>query len=290
MNATLPAQAATVRVPGKLSVVLPAYNEALNLEGVVRRALEVLPSLAPEFELIIVDDGSTDGTGPLADHLAQLSPTIRVIHHERNRGYGAALTSGFQAATGDFIMFMDADQQFDPADLAQLLPFLHDADLVAGYRIKRRDPRIRLIYAWIFNRAMRLLFGIPVRDIDCAFKVWRAELLKALEITSKGALINTELLIKARRAGARIVEAGVNHYPRPTGEPTGGNPKVILRAMRETIRLWWRMLFYEPPAVPTRGQALPRYALWIRSAVLGTVGLAALGALIEGLRRIPRQE
>lgn len=263
-------------IPGKLSLVLPAHNEVLNLEAVVRRALEVLPELTEDFEVIVVDDGSRDGTAELADRLAAESTKVRVVHHPVNRGYGAALTSGFQAATGDYIMFMDADQQFDPADLAHLAPFMPQADVVAGYRIKRRDPWIRLLYARIFNLCMRLLFGLNVRDIDCAFKVYRADLLKAIEITTAGALINTELLVKAQRAGASIVEVGVRHFPRPTGESSGGSLRVILRAMRETIWLWWHMLGYRPPAVPTHGRPIPATLFVVRAAVVATVGLGAL--------------
>ncbi|MCM8748231.1 glycosyltransferase family 2 protein [Thermomicrobiaceae bacterium CFH 74404] len=265
-------------IPGTLSLVLPAHNEVLNLEAVVRRALEVLPELTENFEIIVVDDGSRDGTAELADRLAAESPRVRVVHHPVNRGYGAALTSGFQAATGDYIMFMDADQQFDPADLAHLAPFVPQADIVAGYRIERRDPWIRLVYARIFNLCMRLLFGLNVRDIDCAFKIYRADLLKAIEITTAGALINTELLVKARRAGATIVEVGVRHFPRPTGESSGGSPRVILRAMRETIWLWWHMLGYRPPAVPTRGQPIPARLFLVRALALAAIGIGALAA------------
>jgi len=265
-------------IPGTLSLVLPAHNEVLNLEAVVRRALEVLPELTENFEIIVVDDGSRDGTAELADRLAAELPRVRVVHHPVNRGYGAALTSGFQAATGDYIMFMDADQQFDSADLAHLAPFVPQADIVAGYRIERRDPWIRLVYARIFNLCMRLLFGLNVRDIDCAFKIYRADLLKAIEITTAGALINTELLVKARRAGATIVEVGVRHFPRPTGESSGGSLKVILRAMRETIWLWWHMLGYRPPAVPTRGRPTPASLFLVRAVALATIGLGALAA------------
>lgn len=273
-------------IPGTLSLVLPAHNEVLNLEAVVRRALEVLPELTENFEIIVVDDGSRDGTAELADRLAAESSRVRVVHHPVNRGYGAALTSGFQAATGDYIMFMDADQQFDPADLAHLAPFVPQADIVAGYRIERRDPWIRLVYARIFNLCMRLLFGLNVRDIDCAFKIYRADLLKAIEITTAGALINTELLVKARRAGATIVEVGVRHFPRPTGESSGGSPRVILRAMRETIWLWWHMLGYRPPAVPTRGRPIPARLFLVRALALATIGIGALAAVTAwALRR-----
>ncbi len=240
-------------IEGKLSVVLPAYNEVDNLPGVVERALTVLPEIAPAFEIIVVDDGSSDGTGPLADRLAAEHPEVRAVHHPRNRGYGAALTSGFQAATGDFIMFMDADQQFDIADLSYLAPLVGRYDIVAGYRIARRDGLHRRLYAALFKLAMRILFGIRQRDIDCAFKVFRADLLRAIDLTSPGALINTEILTKAARAGATWAEVGVHHYPRLRGESSGGSARVIFRAMRETVLLWLRMRGYEPPAGVTSG-------------------------------------
>lgn len=267
---------------GKLSVVLPAHNEVDNLPPVLRRAFAVLPDLAEDFELVVVDDGSVDGTGQLLDKAAAENPRVRPVHHKRNRGYGAALTSGFAAATGDHIMIMDADQQFDIADLSYLAPFVRDFDIVAGYRIRRQDPMYRLIYARIFTLAVRVLFGIRLRDIDCAFKVFRADLLRAISLTSPGALINTEIMAKATRAGANWVEVGVNHYPRPAGESSGGSPKVVFRAMKETLRLWWRMRIYEPPTGVTSGQApahpsgLGPRAVAALAAVAGLFGLAAL--------------
>jgi glycosyltransferase involved in cell wall biosynthesis len=274
----LPSETRATMLPisGTLSLVLPAYNEAANLEAVVRRALEVLPALVEDFEVIIVDDGSRDGTSQIADRLAASDPRVRVVHHETNRGYGAALRSGFAAARGDLIMFMDADQQFDPADLAHLAPFVPYADIVAGYRVKRRDPWIRLVYAAIFNAAMRLLFGITVRDIDCAFKVLRGDLVRALHLTMNGALVNTELLVKAQRAGATIVEVGVRHYPRLSGEPSGGSVRVIRRAVCEVAQLWWQLLWYQPPRGVGRGRPQPRSSQLVRAGVMVGLGATAL--------------
>ncbi|HEU4792991.1 MAG TPA: glycosyltransferase family 2 protein [Nitrolancea sp.] len=239
-------------IQGKLSVVLPAHNEIGNLPAVITRTLDVLPVLVEQFELIIVDDGSTDGTGTLLDRVAEDDPRIVVVHHPKNRGYGSALRSGFSAASGDFIMFMDADQQFDIADLTFLAPFIGDYDIVAGYRIQRNDALHRILFAWMFKTAMRILFGIRQRDIDCAFKVFRADLLKSMELTSPGALINSEMLAKAQRLGATWVEVGVNHYPRTSGESSGGSAKVVFRAMKETIVLWKMMRDYAPPVPLTQ--------------------------------------
>lgn len=226
--------------------MLPAHNEIGNLPAVITRTLDVLPSLVERFELIIVDDGSTDGTGALLDSIAADDPRIVAMHHPKNRGYGSALRSGFSVASGDFIMFMDADQQFDIADLTFLAPFIGDYDIVAGYRSRRNDALHRIIYAWMFTTAMRIVFGIRQRDIDCAFKVFRAELLQSMELVSPGALLNSEILAKAQRVGATWVEVGVNHYPRTSGESSGGSAKVVFRAMKETMVLWKMMRAYAP--------------------------------------------
>ncbi|MCX7623806.1 MAG: glycosyltransferase family 2 protein [Thermomicrobium sp.] len=276
-------------VRGSLSLVLPAYNEAANLEAVVRRALAVLPEFVEELEIVVVNDGSRDETGAIAERLSREDSRVRVIHHPVNRGYGAALRSGFAATRGELVMFMDADQQFDPADFLHLAPFLPHADIVAGYRIRRRDPWIRLVYAAIFNAAMRLLFGITVRDIDCAFKVIRGDLVRSLDLRMDGALVNTELLAKAQRAGATIVEVGVRHYPRLSGEPSGGNVRVILRAMREVLQLWWLLLRYQPPRGLGRGRPQPRTSQLLRTGALAFLGLSATWWLVRRLRQRGRR-
>ncbi|HVX29401.1 MAG TPA: glycosyltransferase family 2 protein [Nitrolancea sp.] len=271
-------------IPGKLSLVLPAHNEVDNIPVVTQRALEVLPELAESFEIIVVDDGSVDGTGALIDRLAAENPLIRAVHHPKNRGYGAALTSGFQAATGDFIMFMDADQQFDIADLSYLSPFVGQYDIVAGYRIDRQDALYRIIYARMFKLAVRILFGVNLRDTDCAFKVFRAELLKTMELESPGALINTEILAKSRRSNASHIEVGVHHYPRAAGESSGGSPKVVFRAMKETILLWLRMRSYQPS---TYGNGKPHGASHVKRVAIAAagIGLAAAGAVAAFIAR-----
>lgn len=235
---------APVPIPGSLSLVLPAHNEQENIELVVTRALEVLPTFTDHFEIIVVNDGSKDRTGLIIDALARRDARVKPVHHPRNRGYGAALTSGFTASTGDYVMFMDADRQFDIADLDRLSPLVGTFDIVAGFRMERRDALHRKLFAEIFNLTGRILFGIHVRDIDCAFKVFRGDLLRSLDLTAPGALINTEIQAKLRRRGATLTQVGVNHFPRVAGSATGGSPRVILRAMQETIRLWWQLRFW----------------------------------------------
>lgn len=234
-------------IDSKLSLILPAYNEEANIEIVVREALEEVPKVFERYEIIVVDDGSKDQTPAIVDRLAAEFPEkVRVIHHKPNRGYGAALTSGFRAATGDYLMFMDSDRQFKPEDLKLLAPYVGKADIIAGYRKKRNDPFYRFLIGYTFNLVVTILFGIHLRDIDCGFKIFKADMLKNMELTSPGALINTEIHAKAQRQGRSIIEVGVNHYPRLIGEQSGASIRVILRAMRETILLWLRMRNYSP--------------------------------------------
>ncbi len=265
-------------IPGKLTLVLPAHNEVTNLPEVTQCALVVLPQLAESFEIVVVDDGSRDGTGDLLDQIAAEHPEIIAVHHPKNRGYGAALKSGFTAATGDHIMFMDSDLQFDIADLSFLAPFVSKYDIVAGYRIDRKDATYRIIFASIFKLAVRVLFRVKVRDIDCAFKVFRADMLKSMDLESPGALINTEILAKSARSGASLVEVGVHHFPRQRGESSGGSPKVVFRAMRETILLFLRMRSYVPV---TRGSGEEYRHRPLRA--IAVVAGAMVGVLVAGL-------
>ncbi len=233
---------------GTLSVVLPAHNEEANIEAVVTSCLETLPNLVQDYEVVVVDDGSHDATPRIIDRLATANSHVVALHHEVNRGYGDALMTGFANTRGNWVMFMDSDRQFDIADLERLLPYVDSYDIVAGYRIHRQDPPLRLLYAGIFNLAVRIFFGLQLRDVDCAFKVFRGDLLRGMNLEFGGALINTEMLAKARRAGATMTEVGVNHYPRLEGAQSGGSFKVVFRAMRNFWRLWWRMRTYVPPS------------------------------------------
>lgn len=253
-------------IQGKISLVLPAHNEEPNIRAVVEEAAEVLPTAFSDYEVIIVNDGSHDRTLEIAGQLAQENPHVRVVNHPVNRGYGAALTSGFNAASGDFIMFMDSDRQFDINDIHRLTPFANGYDIVAGYRIRRNDPAHRLLNALLFGMAVRLMFDLRLRDIDCAFKIMRADVLKGINLESPGALINTEILAKAKVQGRTIAQVGVNHYPRLAGEQSGASLKVVLRAFWEIVRLWWRMRSYVPP----NGEVVERPPTWRGYALFGT--------------------
>ena len=180
-------------------------------------------------------------------------------------------------------MFMDSDRQFDINDIHLLTPYAEDYDIVAGYRIKRNDPAHRLLNARIFGTAVKLLFDIQVRDIDCAFKIMHAEVLKGINLESPGALINTEILAKAKVQGCNLTQVGVNHYPRLAGEQSGANLKVVLRAFFEMLRLWWRMRSYVPPSgvVVERPPTWRGYALFGGGALAGLLFLRAIAGLFK---------
>jgi glycosyltransferase involved in cell wall biosynthesis len=230
----------------RLSYFFPAHNEEANVRELVAEALESLPLLAEAFEIIVVDDGSRDATGAIADELVAANPdVVRAVHHPTNLGYGAALLSGFRAARHELVAFTDGDRQFRVADLGRLTARLAEADhpdVVVGYRIKRADPLIRTIYAKIYRLANRVWFGLSVRDVDCACKLFRREALTGIAVESGGAFLSAELLIKLRAAGRSVVEVGVPHHPRTAGSPTGAKPSVIFRAVRDfwtlRLRMW----------------------------------------------------
>ena len=243
--AAAPTGASAAVVPA-LTYFFPAHNEAENIEALVAEALTALPALAERFEIIAVDDGSRDGTGALADRLAAEHPdVVRVVHHEVNQGYGAALRSGFRASRYPLVGFTDGDRQFRVADLRLLLDRLDapDApDVVVGYRLKRADATVRLVYARAYRWCLRLFFGLDVRDVDCACKLFRRPALDGVRLESRGAFLSAELLIKLRARGARLAQVGVPHHPRVAGQASGANPRVVLRAVRDfwrlRIRLW----------------------------------------------------
>ena len=211
----------------QVSAVLPAFNEEANLPRSVPALEQALATTTAGYEIIVVDDGSRDGTAQVLRDLQAGRPALRVVTHSRNRGYGAALRSGFEAARYEWVFLMDADNQFDPTDIGALLARANEADIVTGYRERRQDPLPRRLNAWAF-------FSL-VRDVNCAFKLMRRDLLRRLDLRSDGALINAEVFVLARRRGARIVEVPVRHFPRTAGKQTGADPRVVLRAFRELI-------------------------------------------------------
>jgi len=232
--------------PEPVSIVLPACNEAANLPALLEACGRAFPARFPDYEIIVVDDGSSDGTPELVEKLARENPRLRLVRHPRNLGYGAALRSGFQAARHPLIFFTDADGQFDPAEVELLVPELQHSDLVAGYRAQRRDPWPRRLSGRLFSALCRWRFGIRLRDVNCAFKLFRRSLLEGLELASSGALINAELAARAQRRGIIPIEVPVHHFPRRHGRQSGGSARVILRAWREFRELDRRLKEGQP--------------------------------------------
>ena len=247
---------ATTVLPS-LSIVLPCYDEAPNVAAAVAEADAAGSRFATEHEIIVVDDGSRDRTRAIADSTALLNPRVRVVAHERNRGYGAAVRSGIEASRSEWVLLTDADLQFDLSELLLLVPLAADSDLVAGYRIDRADPVARRLAAHAWNRLMRLTFRVGVRDVDCAFKLVRGSAVRALDLESEGAMISTELVVRGQLAGWRIAEAGVHHRPRPAGEPTGGDVRVVVEAFRERRALIRRLRGGDVRSRPATGHPQP---------------------------------
>src|SRR5450432_3496374 len=189
-----------------ISLVLPAYNEAENIERAVREAAAA-GALAASYEVVVVDDGSRDATVARLQALeTELGPALRVIRHASNRGYGAALRTGFAAAEGELVFYTDSDNQFDLSELAGALPLMKEWDAVLGYRIARKDARRRLLTSWVFNRLSCAVFGLTVRDLNCSFKLFRRDVLRALPLESNDFFIDTELVVRLHRGGFRYVE------------------------------------------------------------------------------------
>jgi glycosyltransferase involved in cell wall biosynthesis len=228
--------------PISITVFFPCYNEQDSVTKVAEQAVKVLEALQADYEVIIVDDGSSDNTGPTADAIATQHARVRVIHHPRNLGYGAALQSGFRAAAKELVFYTDGDAQFDLAEMPALLPLMQRYDIVSCYRMNRQDNLLRRINGWLWTKMVGLLFSLRLRDIDCAFKLYKRAIFDDIEMESTGALISTEILARAVNKGYTITETGVHHYPRTAGKPTGGNPKVILRAFKELLKLRRRIL------------------------------------------------
>ena len=233
-----------------ISVIFPAFNEEMNLEAVVRSALKVLPSVSRAFEIIIVNDGSSDGTPKVAEELVRRCRNVRVVHHPENLGYGAALKSGIEQARHEFIFFCDSDRQFTLNDLHRLLAWAGHYDIVAGYRQHRQDPFHRRLNARGWNLLVRAVFGLKLRDIDCAFKIFRREVFERLPIETVGAMVNTEILVRALAHGFTLKEVPVRHFPRRFGQQTGAKPHVILKAFCELGRMYLKLRFAPVPALP----------------------------------------
>jgi len=225
-----------------ISLTFPCYNEESNVARMIDTSLAVLQSIAGRYEIIVSNDGSRDRTREIAESYANRFPgIIRVINQYPNKGYGHALKTGLKAGQYEWVFFTDGDCQFDLTEMTKLTPFLSAYDIVTGYRAKRRDPWHRRLNAKGWNVLGRLLLGIKVRDVNCAFRFFRKSFLDAIPIESDGAMVNVEIWARAHKLGMRIKEVDVTHLPRTEGRQTGANPKVILKAFAELFSLYRRL-------------------------------------------------
>jgi glycosyltransferase involved in cell wall biosynthesis len=234
------AMTAPARLPG-LTVFLPSHNEEGNVERVVIGFLSELPRVAEHYEVVVVDDGSRDRTGEIADRLAAENPHVLVVHHPKNLGYGGAVSTGLYSGTQPYLLLADGDGQFDPAEMSQLTSRIDHYDVVIGRRKHRADGIMRRVNGKAWTTLSRLLFGLRIRDMDCGFKLFRREAVAGITLQSKSAMITTELMARLAGRNARICEVDVTHLPRLAGEQTGNKPLVVLSAFRDMFSLYWEL-------------------------------------------------
>lgn len=223
--------------PLSISAFFPCYNEEENVERTTMAAVRTLERISNDFEVIIVNDGSRDQTGEIADRLASEDDRVRAVHNQPNLGYGGALQRGFREAVKDWVFYTDGDGQFDFDEIDKLLPLMAEFDIVSAYRIDRQDPLIRKINALCWTTLVNFVFGMRIRDIDCAFKIFPRRLFDEIDMKSHSALIDTEVLARAKRLNYTVGQIGVHHFPRAAGTQTGANPAVILHAFKELFAL-----------------------------------------------------
>jgi len=225
----------------ELTVFFPAYNEEKNIKTTVIKAAKILPQIATKWEIIVVNDGSKDKTGEIVEGLIKKNKNIRMITHTPNRGYGAALKSGFYNASYEWIAFTDSDGQFDFSEITNFIRKQKktEADLVIGYYLKRQERFYRILGSKLWELAVFLLFGLKAKDIDCAFKLIRKKVIETIPQleAERGPFISSELLIKAKKAGFKIAEVGIHHYPRQAGKATGASLKVVLSGLGDLLKL-----------------------------------------------------
>ena len=234
--------ARTTRPPG-LSIFFPAYNDAGTIGSLVIQAVNVAARLTPDFEVIVVNDGSRDATGAIAEELARTYPQVRVVHHPRNRGYGAALRTGFVSARKDFVAYTDGDAQYDPLELEALWQKMTaDADMVTGYKISRSDPIHRIIIGRVYHHVVRFMFRLQVRDVDCDFRLLRREIFERVRLERDTGVICLEMMRKIQDAGFRVLEVPVHHYHRTYGQSQFFNFRRIFWTGVDVLKLWIQLV------------------------------------------------
>jgi glycosyltransferase involved in cell wall biosynthesis len=225
----------------KISAFFPAYNEALNVGELAKKTSAVLAKICDDYEVIVVNDGSKDNTVEVVNEIVKKDPKVKLITHEKNMGYGGAVKTGLYTSKFEWVFFTDGDGQFDVSEIPLLVELSKTCDVAVGYRIKRADPAIRKLNAFMWGSLVKMLLKFKVRDVDCAFKLIKKEVIDRAQLESEGALISTELLAKAVKMGYKIGEAGVHHYPRKAGTQTGAKLKVILKAFVELFKFYGKM-------------------------------------------------
>lgn len=256
----------TPRIRGhSVSVFFPAFNDEGTIASLVTDALNVLPTLTDDYEVLVVDDGSVDSTPALLDNLARTLPHLKVIHHSCNKGYGAALRTGFSNANKDLIFYTDGDGQYDVRELAALYPLMTDAiDIVNGYKIKRADSHRRKIVGAVYNRLARLMFRFPIRDVDCDFRLMRRQAIQQVELVSSSGVICVELARKLHAAGCVFAEVPVHHYPRVHGRSQFFTLRRVSRTIYDFFILWWKLIVWQrlfPPALSHKKEHAPHISM-----------------------------
>jgi glycosyltransferase involved in cell wall biosynthesis len=224
-----------------LSFFFPCYNEALNVGPMIEQAVKVGDAYGVDYEVVVVDDGSRDASAEIVKRWSAKNPRVRLVSHPENRGYGAALRTGLSSATKDLVFLTDGDNQFQIADIEKLFSKIDSCDVVTGYRIQRQDKPHRRLNGWLWTQANKLLFGLPVRDVDCAFKLFRRKALEGLELKSDHLLIHAEILARLKKKGCKIQEIGITHYPRTAGKATATRPGAIFKTFQELLKLYWKI-------------------------------------------------
>jgi glycosyltransferase involved in cell wall biosynthesis len=226
-----------------LSIFFPAYNDSGTIASLVITALRTARELTPDFEVIVVNDGSADKTAEILDELARTYPQVRVVHHERNRGYGGALRTGFATATRELVFYTDGDAQYDPAEMSLLWRrFDETVDLVNGYKISRSDPMHRIVIGRIYHHTVKILFGLKVRDVDCDFRMMRRTIFEKVQLEKNSGVICLEMMKKITDAGFNIAEVPVHHYHRAFGKSQFFNFRRLAKTAVDVFKLWFALV------------------------------------------------